>query len=118
MSTQPLPTRNPPKAPRLRDVVRQAAHARFGRDGPGERYAHWTRRLVVFHNNRHPRDLQLGDIRRFLEYIAQTEKDPLNCLVGKGRKRGRTSFYHVQTPQRLRPLLPSAALTRRSRSGL
>jgi hypothetical protein len=80
MSTQPLPAVNPPQPPRLLDLVQQVAQARFGQDGPGERYADWTRRLVLFHGKRHPRDLHPGDVRRFLEHVAHTEKDPLPCL--------------------------------------
>jgi integron integrase len=34
----------------------------------------------LFHNKRHPRDLAPGDVGRFLEHVAQTEKDPLACL--------------------------------------
>ncbi len=75
----PLPEA-PPQPPRLLDLVRQVAQARFGQDGPGERYAHWTRRLVLFHDKRHPRDLSPGDIGRFLEHVAHTEKDALNSL--------------------------------------
>jgi len=66
--------------PRLLDLVRQVAQARFGQDGPGERYAHWTLRLVLFHGKRHPRDLSPGDVGRFLSHVAQTEKDALACL--------------------------------------
>jgi integron integrase len=64
----------------LLDLVRQVAQTRFGQDGPGQRYAHWTLRLVLFHGKRHPRDLARGEVGRFLEHLAQTEKDPLNCL--------------------------------------
>jgi integron integrase len=78
MSNQALPALIPP--PRLLDLVHQVAQTCFGQEGPGERYAHWTRRLVLFHNKRHPRDLHPGDVRRFLEHVAQTEKDPLPCL--------------------------------------
>jgi hypothetical protein len=56
------------------------ALTRFGQEGPGERYASWTRRLILFHDRRHPRDLSPGDVGRFLENLAQTEKDPLDCL--------------------------------------
>jgi integron integrase len=79
MSSQPLPAAVP-QPPRLLDLVRQVAQARFGQAGPGERYAHWTRCLVLFHDKRHPHDLTPGDVRRFLEHVAQTEKDPLNSL--------------------------------------
>ena len=48
MASPPLPSPPPPPAPRLLDVVRQVARTRFGQEGPGERYADWTRRLVLF----------------------------------------------------------------------
>jgi integron integrase len=75
----PLPVA-PSQPPRLLELVRQVAHTRFGQDGPGDRYAHWTRRLVLFHGKRHPRDLSPGDVGRFLEHVAQTQPDALNCL--------------------------------------
>jgi hypothetical protein len=79
MATPPPPgPASPP--PRLLDLVRQVARDRFGQDGPGERCADWTRRLVLFHGKRHPRDLAPGDVGRFLEHVAQTENDPLNRL--------------------------------------
>jgi integron integrase len=80
MTTRPLVATTAPQPPRLLDLVRQVAQKRFGQDGPGDRYAGWTRRLVLFHEKRHPRDLSLGDVGRFLEHVAGTEKDPLNCL--------------------------------------
>ncbi len=79
MSSPPA-TPSTPQPPRLLDLVRQVALARFGQDGPGERCAHWTRLLILFHGKRHPRDLSPGDVGRFLEHLAHTEKDPLNCL--------------------------------------
>jgi hypothetical protein len=46
--TSPVPLAEaPPQPPRLLDLVRQVARTRFGQDGPGERYAHGTRRLVL-----------------------------------------------------------------------
>src|SRR5262249_41261335 len=70
----------PPQPPRLLDLVRQVARARFGQDGPGERYADWARRLILFHQKRHPRDLLLADVRSFREHVAPTAKAPLRCL--------------------------------------
>src|SRR5439155_24390827 len=66
--------------PRLLDQLRETAMARFGRPEPGHRYAEWARRYILFHGKRHPRDLGAGDVGRFLEHIAQSEKDPLPCL--------------------------------------
>jgi integron integrase len=70
----------PPQPPRLLDQLRALAAARFARDEPGERYVGWARRFIVFHGKRHPRQLGLTEIGRFLEHVAQIEKDPLRCL--------------------------------------
>jgi hypothetical protein len=37
--------------PRLLDQVRGAALARFGRPEPGQRYAEWTKRFILFHES-------------------------------------------------------------------
>jgi len=34
----------------------------------------------LFHGKRHPRDLGTGDVGRFLDHVAQSEKDPLPSL--------------------------------------
>jgi hypothetical protein len=71
-----------PAPPRLLDQLRQTALARFGRPEPGERYADWARRYILIHGKRHPRNLDMGDIERFLDHVAQSEKDPLRSLEG------------------------------------
>src|SRR5205814_10151206 len=69
-----------PQPSRLLDQLRAAALSRFGRPEPGERYAEWSRRYILFHSKRHPRDLGIGEVGRFLEHVAQGEKDPLRSL--------------------------------------
>src|SRR5207248_11012549 len=69
-----------PQPPRLLDQLRQAALAHFGRPEPGQRFADWTRRFILFHGKRHPRDLGAAEVGLFLEHVARTEKDPLPCL--------------------------------------
>src|SRR5207245_2558348 len=59
--------------------LREAAEARFGRREPGERYAEWSRRYIIFHGKQHPGDFGAGDIGRFLEHVAQSEKDSVGC---------------------------------------
>jgi hypothetical protein len=86
----PLPSA---AAPRLLDLVRQLAANHFGRPEPAQRYADWTRRFVLFHGKRHPRELGVPDIGRFLEPVAQTEKDPLNCL--EEARAALTILYHT-----------------------
>src|SRR5262249_37671119 len=78
MSSAPPPALAPSPPPRLLDLVRQVARTRFGQDGPGERYADWTRRLILFPGKRHPRDLSPAAAGRFLAHLPHTDKDPLN----------------------------------------
>src|SRR5579884_4375981 len=80
MTPHPLDAAPAPPPPRLLDLVRQVARDRFGQNGPGERHVTWVRRFILFHDNRHPRDLQAGDVDRFLRHVAQTEKNALGCL--------------------------------------
>lgn len=68
------------QAPRLLDQVRQMATARFGRPEPAERYVQWSRRYILFHGKRHPRELGRAEAGRFLGHVVQSEKDPLGCL--------------------------------------
>ncbi len=74
------PTNPVAQSPRLLDQLRQVALAHFGRPEPGDRFADWSRRFILFHGKRHPRDMGLAEIARFLEHLAQTEKDPLGAL--------------------------------------
>jgi hypothetical protein len=79
-SLDSLPGPAVPQPPRLLDQLRQAAFAHFGRPEPGQRFVDWSRRYIVFHGICHPRELGFADVARFLDHLAQTEKDPLRCL--------------------------------------
>jgi hypothetical protein len=84
----------PPSPPRLLDLVRQVALTRFGQDGPAERYADWTRRLILFHDKRPPRELAPGDLGRFLKHVADTAHDALS-----GREEAHTVLtFHDHSP--------------------
>ena len=69
-----------PQPPRLLDELRQRALDRFGRPEPAERHVHWVRRFILFRSKRHPRDLGVEDVRRFLEHLASSDKDPLRSI--------------------------------------
>jgi integron integrase len=71
---------SPHHPPRLLDRLRQAALAHFGRPEPADRYCDWAYRFILFHSKRHPRELGLPEVGRFLEHLAQTEKDPVGAL--------------------------------------
>jgi integron integrase len=76
--SSPVPANQPP---RLLDQLRDVALAHFGRPEPGQRFVEWTRRFILFHGKRHPRELGIGEVGQFLEHLAQSEKDdPLRSL--------------------------------------
>ncbi len=69
-----------PQPPRLLDQLRQAALTQFGRPEPGERYARWATRFILFHHKRHPRDLGADEVQHFLEHVGKTEERPVDAL--------------------------------------
>ena len=79
-SLDSLPVHAAPQPPRLLDQLRHAALAHFGRPEPAQRFVDWAGRFIRFHGIRHPRELGIAEIARFLDHLAQTEKDPLRCL--------------------------------------
>ena len=79
MSTTALATVSA-AGPRLLDQLRENASKRFGRPEPGERFAHWACRYVLFHGKRHPRELGPPSVQQFLEHLARREKDPLGSM--------------------------------------
>ena len=58
-------------APRLLQLVRQAVRVRHYSVRTEESYVAWVRRFVRFHEMRHPRELGVGDINRFLAALAE-----------------------------------------------
>jgi hypothetical protein len=78
--TPTFSTSTVPQAPKLLDQLRASALARYGRPEPGDRFVGWVRRFILFHDKRHPCDLGIADIGRFLQHLVQSEKDPLGTL--------------------------------------
>jgi Phage integrase, N-terminal SAM-like domain len=78
--------------PRLLDQLQQAADRRFGRPEPGERYAGWARRFILFHGKRHPAELGAGEVRKFLQHVAHAEKDPVTAI--EHAHEARMFLYH------------------------
>ncbi len=75
--TQNLESKNRPK---LLDEVRQLALERYGRPEPADRHVNWAKRYILFHQKRHPRELDIRDVGSYLEHVVKTEKDPLSAL--------------------------------------
>ena len=64
-------------------IARPAAHGGaqpLRRPEPGERYAQWAQRFILFHQKRHPRELKAAEVVRFLEHVARTEKNAVDAL--------------------------------------
>ncbi|MSU80452.1 MAG: integron integrase [Gemmataceae bacterium] len=67
-------------APKLLDQFRDAACTHGHVEVWAAESADWCRRFILFHGKRHPNELGLAEIGRFLEHLAKTEKDALRAL--------------------------------------
>lgn len=61
-----------PAAPRLFDVFRDRLRAKRYSPRTEEVYLLWVRRYIRFHRGRHPRTLDMPDLRDFLSQVART----------------------------------------------
>ena len=80
-------------------------------------YLYWIRKLIFFHNKRHPRDMTESDVELFLTHLAINEKvSPLTqnqalCAVVFmyrhvfGRELNNMKFHFAKTPQRIPQVL-------------
>lgn len=59
-----------PGPPRLLDSVRQAIRARHYSRRTEKAYAAWIKRYVLFHGKRHPREMGVPEVTRFLSNLA------------------------------------------------
>jgi integron integrase len=64
----------------LLDQLRTAARSFGHSEATIAAYAAWSCRYIHFHDKRHPRELGLAEIGRFLEHVARTEPNPLAAL--------------------------------------
>jgi hypothetical protein len=68
------------ESPRLLDQVGQAARQRGASEPTTAQIVAWVRAFVLFHGKQHPRDLGAEAIRRFLEHVVSSAKQPLAAL--------------------------------------
>ena len=61
-----------PQPPKLLDRLREAVRLRHYSPRTEEAYVGWTRRFIVFHGRRHPRDLGAREVTAFLTHLAAT----------------------------------------------
>jgi Phage integrase, N-terminal SAM-like domain len=59
---------NPPK--KLLDQVRDAIRLKHYSYRTEETYVKWIARYILFHNKRHPKDMGVPEIEKFLTHLA------------------------------------------------
>jgi hypothetical protein len=59
-----------PHEPKLLDQVRRACRARQYSRRTEEAYTGWIRCYVVFHDKRHPREMEASEVAAFLTHLA------------------------------------------------
>jgi integron integrase len=67
-SAEPVPTAA--AAPRLLDHLREAIRVRHYAFSTEAAYVDWTRRFVLFHGKRHPREMGAAEVGAFLTHLA------------------------------------------------
>jgi hypothetical protein len=75
----------------LLDQLRRCAQAAGHSATTIETFALWVRHYLVFHAKRHPRELGVTDIGRFLADVAAKDKNPLEALAAA---RGALDFLY------------------------
>ncbi|GIX29424.1 MAG: integron integrase [Burkholderiales bacterium] len=59
-----------PRPPRLFDQLREALRVRHYSLRTEQAYVHWTKRYILFHGKRHPRELGAAQVQEFLTWLA------------------------------------------------
>jgi site-specific recombinase XerD len=78
-------------------------------------YVYWTRRFVRFAGVRHPADLGIDDVRRFLSHLAVDRK--LSASTQRQALSGLLSLYHYVVGRPLEELERRELLVRRGKAG-
>src|SRR5262249_30111282 len=81
MNGAPTAPPAPPTQPRLLEQLCQVARQRGHPEPTVAAFTDWSRRFILFHGKRHPRELGLPEIGQFLQSLAQTEQDPVRALA-------------------------------------
>jgi integron integrase len=66
--------------PRLLDLLRAKALALGHAADVANSFVAWTRRYILFHGVRHPQQMGVAEIGRFLAHVAKVEREPLRAI--------------------------------------
>lgn len=67
---QPSGVTHPGQPPRLLDQVRQQCRLRHYSLRTEQAYVGWIKRLILFHDKRHPRQIGAEEVEAFLSFLA------------------------------------------------
>ena len=79
-NSPPAPIPAIAQPPRLLDQLADAAREHGASEPTTQQIVSWVRAFIVFHGRRHPRELPMAAVDRFLTHVVQTEKVPLVAL--------------------------------------
>jgi integron integrase len=79
---------------RLLDQVADTARQRGASEPTTDQLVSWVRAYVLFYGKRHPRELGLAAVSRFLEHVVRAEKRPLAALEA-ARAALELLYHHV-----------------------
>src|SRR5205085_9381051 len=95
VATLPTPSpavTGPANRPRLLDVLRETATRQGYAAATIGSFVCWVMRFIRFHGLRHPQELQLPDVGRFLDEVVREGHEP---LIAIGAARTALAFlYH------------------------
>src|SRR5437899_3120570 len=69
-----------PARPLLLDVLRERARDQGHAEPTIVSFVHWVTSFVQFHGRRHPRELHVPDVARFLEHVGRTAREALIAI--------------------------------------
>src|SRR5262249_31016478 len=85
---QPVGELPQPQPPFLLDQLRQVMRLSHYSAKTEKCYTQWVARFILFHHQRHPRDMRAAEVEQFLSYLAAeghvsagTQNQALNALV-------------------------------------
>ena len=80
--------------PKLLDQVRYALRAKHYALRTEETYINWIKRFILFHNKRHPKEMNTPEIEQFLTYLA-VEKNVAAATQNQALSALLFLFHHV-----------------------
>ena len=82
---------------KLLDEVRNVIRLRHYSRRTEESYVNWIRRYILFHNKKHPRDLDEKEIRNYLNYLSLPQNVSYSTQL---------TFYHSFNFHKLMMFIP------------